>query len=387
MYPIYPPYLPLTNRTKFLSAQGLYDYDGSIFQYFTVPDYLSREVAIMMILTETAELGLLFPAPESFKNRIRIWCASNFDIWKRLADTITIEYAMLDSSYRDEIRKVVEEHDLHLNTVNNASGSATDNETIKADGNESANTSGSVDVENSENVEGNTKSDTTSENDTTSRNDVHTASDSLQEDVSKTTTNTTGDITNVSNSEQITHGESNSTKTINHAVNAYNAGIPTPATLDTETTNTITDGTTEATASDTQNSKSNVVVDGTNSGNSKGNSETNETGSINVTGTSTTTGDSETLSEGESHTTSSGKSDSLFNTNSQRELNSGTVTNASEKRDDTGTMTTTTTFSMHGSGENNAPQDIILKEREVAIFNLYEFIVESFKQYFCIMCY
>lgn len=81
-----------------LSILGMYNYDSSIFDGLVVPvgddqeDLISREVLIQTICFQNAELELLYTEPETVKRMIGLWSASSQYSWKKLADTLHLEY-------------------------------------------------------------------------------------------------------------------------------------------------------------------------------------------------------------------------------------------------------------------------------------------------------
>lgn len=92
-------------RSK-VSILGLYYHDNSIFDGFTVPDGLDRQIAIDQILQDCAELEILFPSAEFMKDAITRWSTMYQNTWKRLYDTTVVEYNPIHNYDRVETRNL-----------------------------------------------------------------------------------------------------------------------------------------------------------------------------------------------------------------------------------------------------------------------------------------
>lgn len=84
-----------------LSIQGIYEFDPTVFDGFESPTYtdpdnvlhtLNREDVINNILLQCAELEVIYPSPSMMKFAIGVWCASNLDAWCRLYATQLMKY-------------------------------------------------------------------------------------------------------------------------------------------------------------------------------------------------------------------------------------------------------------------------------------------------------
>lgn len=85
-----------------LSILGLYNYDPSIFDEFTVPTGLVRDDVRDSILIECAELEVLFPQPATMKKVISLWSKSRLPQWEKLYTTTVIEYNPIENYNRVE---------------------------------------------------------------------------------------------------------------------------------------------------------------------------------------------------------------------------------------------------------------------------------------------
>lgn len=84
-----------------LSIQGIYEFDPSVFEGFEAPTYtdpdnvihtLNRDDVINNILLQCAELEVVYPSPQMMKFAIGVWSASNQDAWNRLYASQLVKY-------------------------------------------------------------------------------------------------------------------------------------------------------------------------------------------------------------------------------------------------------------------------------------------------------
>lgn len=84
-----------------LSIQGIYEFDSTVFDGFDSPTYtdednnihtLNRDDVINNILLQCAELEVIYPSPSMMKLAIGVWSASNQDAWNRLYASQLVKY-------------------------------------------------------------------------------------------------------------------------------------------------------------------------------------------------------------------------------------------------------------------------------------------------------
>lgn len=84
-----------------LSIQGIYEFDPTVFDGFDSPTYtdedntvhtLNRDDVINSILLQCAELEVVYPSPSMMKFAIGVWSASNQDAWNRLYASQLVKY-------------------------------------------------------------------------------------------------------------------------------------------------------------------------------------------------------------------------------------------------------------------------------------------------------
>lgn len=75
-----------------MSILGLYRWDNTILNGLTLPAGMDKSVAINNILTECAELEILYPDPDTFKEALAAWSAANYSVWDRAWKALQLEY-------------------------------------------------------------------------------------------------------------------------------------------------------------------------------------------------------------------------------------------------------------------------------------------------------
>ena len=89
-------------RMTTLSPLGLYRWDDTIFDLMQIPSALDKPTLIDNLLSETAELEVLYSNPVVFKNLVGVWSAKQLDIWNRLYATTQYEYNPIENYNRYE---------------------------------------------------------------------------------------------------------------------------------------------------------------------------------------------------------------------------------------------------------------------------------------------
>lgn len=95
-----------------LSILGLYNYDPTIFDGFTVPDELDRDNLIQQILIELAELTVIYPDADFMKMAITNWSQLRLHTWNRMVDVLYEDYKPFINIMRDEDRTIKQTRDL-----------------------------------------------------------------------------------------------------------------------------------------------------------------------------------------------------------------------------------------------------------------------------------
>lgn len=75
-----------------LSVMGLYQYDDTIFENLHIPEELDKPTLVAGILTECAELEIMLPDPDVFKESVNYWSLAQMPIWQKLYDSTQFDY-------------------------------------------------------------------------------------------------------------------------------------------------------------------------------------------------------------------------------------------------------------------------------------------------------
>ena len=89
-----------------LSLMGIYKYDHSIFDQLQLPAELDKDTFLANLLTETAELEVLYPDTEILKQMIGYWSARRLHSWERIAEVLYEDYDPFINIKRDEVRTI-----------------------------------------------------------------------------------------------------------------------------------------------------------------------------------------------------------------------------------------------------------------------------------------
>lgn len=85
-----------------MTVEGLYNYKDTLFNEFNVPQGMDKQIAIDTICMRSRELEILYPNLEFFAMRIGIWSRKHQYNWKKLYDTMLLEYNPIENYDRME---------------------------------------------------------------------------------------------------------------------------------------------------------------------------------------------------------------------------------------------------------------------------------------------
>lgn len=75
-----------------MTIWGLYKYDPSIFDNFSLPSSLVKQDIIDEILLDGASLEILYPQPDFLKAAIGVWSNHRKPIWDKMVESTQFEY-------------------------------------------------------------------------------------------------------------------------------------------------------------------------------------------------------------------------------------------------------------------------------------------------------
>lgn len=85
-----------------LSIASMYAYDTTIFDNMELPNGVDRDTLIFNLLSETAELEVLYPNVPFMKEMLKMWSAKELPVWERMYRTTTLEYNPIENYDRIE---------------------------------------------------------------------------------------------------------------------------------------------------------------------------------------------------------------------------------------------------------------------------------------------
>ena len=356
-------------RMTTISPLGLYRWDNTIFDLMQIPSALDKPTLIDNLLTETAELEVLYPNPVVFKNLVGVWSAKQLDIWNRLYATTQYEYNPIENYNRYETGS----EDGAGSTTHSGTDTTADTTTYGGtDGRTEAIMQGGSDTNTRQMAEGGTQGEQTTAQMAQGGSDIVTKQ--LAEG------GTQGEQTTA----QMAQGGSDvvtGSDTKGHWVAGFNStasgqddGLVKQTRDQDDATNTTAYGKTE---SDT-GSKTTTF------GKTESESDTTSYGKTESDTGSKTTNFGKT--ESESDTTAYGKTENVTETRTygQTIQKAGNMTHGER-------VATTSEGShelhAHGNIGVTTTQKLIREQRDIELFNIYDIIIEDFKMRFCILIY
>ena len=367
----------MPNRVM-ITPLTLYNIDSTIFDDIPIPTYnfprsieyddlflrvgweLDKQVLIDNILLETAELDTIYTNPAFFKFAVKQWAAKEFPVWQALYETIFYKYNPIwnkDGTIKEserQIRDLLAGSERTKSNSNVTAGQENENITDNDDTERTNNTSkNNVNSKTSSGTEDTTEdgSKTINNENTKINNLIENGNNTLSVDGSETEDTT---ITNsVSAFDNLT-GWTNHDKTVNDTDKTNERseeGTNNKTTIGNESENGLNEETTDNTINKTINNSENNV-----------NTETSA--------------DEENINR--DYTRERNNSNNIVNNGTENEFVNNTDTGSIDKdyeRKEFGNIGVTTT------------QAMIEAERNLVKFNIYDFIIDSFKARFCILIY
>ena len=383
------------SRMTTMSPLGLYRWDNSIFDLMQIPSALDKPTLIDNLLSETAELEVLYPNPVVFKNLVGVWSAKQLDIWNRLYATTQYEYNPIENYNRYETGS----EDGAGSTVHSGTDTTADTTTYGGtDGRTEAIMQGGRDTTTETKREGGTQTDNTTVG--VEQGGTEQLAISKREGGTETEA-TTGHI-ELSGSDEVI-GED----TKGHWIAGFDSTASGQSDGLVKQTRDQDDATTTTNYGKEEDSTGSKT---TTFGKTETNSETTTFGKTEDTTKEQTIGFGKT--ETNSETTTFGKTEDTTKEqtigfgkteNNTEEIAYGKTENVQETRtygqtiNKAGNMThgervaTTSEGSheihAHGNIGVTTTQQLIREQRNIELFNLYDIIIEDFKMRFCILIY
>ena len=356
-------------RTTTLSPLGLYRWDDTIFDLMQIPSALDKPTLIDNLLSETAELEVLYTNPVVFKNLVGVWSAKQLDIWNRLYATTQYEYNPIENYNRYETGS----EGGTGSTTHSGTDTTADTTTYGGtDGRTEAIMQGGSDTNTRQMAEGGTEGENTTSQMAQGGTDTVTRQMAEGGTQGESTTNSMAEGGSTTITKQVAEGGTQG---------------------ETTTAQMAQGGQDVVTGADTKGhwiAGFNSAPSGQDDGLVKQTRDQDDA--------TTTTAYGKTESDNGSKTTTFGKTESESDTTAY-----GKTENVTEQRtygqtiQKAGNMThgeqiaTTNTGShelhAHGNIGITTTQKLIREQRDIDLFNLYDIIIEDFKMRFCILIY
>lgn len=306
-----------------LDVWTIHDVDNHIFDNMHVPEGSNKQIIVETIMRETMGLNVIVNEPLRLRRLIQSWSQQRLYVWNRLFKTLAFDYNPIENY--DRIEERVDRND-HI-----------DSHTETGSYDKSGDNSGNV-------------KDTGSRNGT---NGNHSDDHTTRTPNLTTTINSSGNTSSNANSESNGADTHNGTDT--HNVWGFNVSEKSPSYEDITTT------------TDTSNNSSTTTTRG----------EDTLNGSTKNTGTEKTDFTHDENGQFDENTTGNRDETGHF-TETQSDIrnyrNDSTDFNAGKMR-------------AHGNIGVTTTQQMIQQERDISLFDFYQFIADDFKREFCIMIY
>ena len=85
-----------------LTLEGLYNYDGTLFDSMTLPEGVDKETLVQTLLFTAGERNVVYASIPRFKQLLKTWCDVNRVTWEKLLYTTTLEYDPIANYDRQE---------------------------------------------------------------------------------------------------------------------------------------------------------------------------------------------------------------------------------------------------------------------------------------------
>ena len=93
-------------RKAYISLLGLLNADPDLFSDMHVPAVIDKDVLVAELISETADLEVVYPDPEIMRQLIENWSYSRMHAWNKIATVLYEEYDPFINIKRDEVRTI-----------------------------------------------------------------------------------------------------------------------------------------------------------------------------------------------------------------------------------------------------------------------------------------
>ena len=93
-------------RNAYVSILTLLQYDPDLLNDMYLPSVIDRDVFINELVAETAEMEVVYPDPEIFRQLVDNWSQSRKHAWDKIALVLYEDYDPFINIKRDEVRTI-----------------------------------------------------------------------------------------------------------------------------------------------------------------------------------------------------------------------------------------------------------------------------------------
>lgn len=94
------------SRQAKISLMGLSNWNDGLFDLLVIPEGLDKDTFTDNLVTETAELEVLYPNYEVMRTLIGVWSHKMLPVWQHLYDTTMYDYDPIQNYNRTEIETI-----------------------------------------------------------------------------------------------------------------------------------------------------------------------------------------------------------------------------------------------------------------------------------------
>ena len=85
-----------------VSIRGLFDYDPAVFDGLNLPDGVERETVVNNLLSELAELEVIYPSWITMRRAVSDWSKSRVTSWSKMLEALNADYNPVENYDRHE---------------------------------------------------------------------------------------------------------------------------------------------------------------------------------------------------------------------------------------------------------------------------------------------
>ena len=108
------------SRQAKISLMGLSNWDSGLFDLLVIPEGLDKDTFVDNLVTETAELEVLYPNYDVMRTLIGVWSNKMLPVWQHLYETTQYEYDPIENYNRTDTGRINRSNTrVHSGTVKN----------------------------------------------------------------------------------------------------------------------------------------------------------------------------------------------------------------------------------------------------------------------------